>query len=366
MTVSPDPLRVGLVGYGFAGRRFHAPLIAATPGLVLAAVASSQAEVVAADFPGATVMPDAGALIAVEDIDLIVLATPNVTHKPLARAALEAGKAVVVDKPFTPTLADARDLVALADERSALLSVFHNRRWDTDFLGVRAVIREGLLGRITQFESHMDRFRPDVRERWRERPGPGAGLWFDLGPHLVDQALQLFGLPNRIFADLAKQRTGAQVDDWAHVVLDYDPLRVILHCSSLVSGGVNRFTVHGTSGSAIKRGPDPQDGQIQAGMIPGAPGWGVDPDPITLWTGDGVTRDRAAPCGDRRAFYIGVRDAMRGTGSNPVPPSQAVAVMAVLEDAVRSASVGGFVPLSLTETERLDFSASFGDARPRS
>jgi len=355
-------LGVGLVGYGYAGKTFHAPLIAATPGLALAAVASRHAEEVEARWPGVVTTPDPAALIARADVDLVVVATPNDTHEPLARAALEAGKAVVVDKPFTLDLEQARDLMELAARRNRLLSVFHNRRWDSDFLGVRRAVDDGLVGRVSHFESHFDRYRPLVRDRWRERGGPGAGIWFDLGPHLVDQALELFGLPDTIQADLAAQRTGAQADDWAHVVLRYDGLRVVLHADMLAADGGVRFVVRGDKGALRKSGADQQETQLLAGMTPGAPGWGEDPDPLVLFDGEGNRRPLTPTSGDQRAYYAGVRDAVLGIADNPVASVQALAVMAVIDAATAAARAGAVSDLALTAEERRAYTAA---RRPR-
>lgn len=344
--MSSAPIRVGLVGYGYAGKTFHAPLIAATPGLRLHAVASSDAAKVHADWPQIEVVPDAQTLIARSDIDLVVIATPNDTHAPLARAALGAGKHVVVDKPFALDLDEAREVIAVAREHDRLLSVFHNRRWDSDFLGVKQAIADGLLGRVVQFESHIDRFRPEVRARWREGAGRGAGLWFDLGPHLIDQALQLFGMPERVQANLARQRAGALSEDWAHVVLEYsDGLRVILHASMLVADGSPRFVVHGERGSLIKRAADQQEAQLKAGIVPGSDGWGIDSDAMLFYDGNAPPHEIAAPLGDQRQYYFGIERAVRGLGPNPVTAHDALVVMTVLETAQRSARDGRVLTL---------------------
>jgi predicted dehydrogenase len=346
-----NPVRVGLIGYGFSGKTFHAPLIRSVAGLELCAVASSDAGKVHADFPGMAVHADPHALIAADTIDLVVIATPNETHAPLARAAIAAGKHVVIDKPFTLDLDEARGLLALADDRGVLLSVFHNRRWDSDFLTVRAAIDENIVGDVTHFESHFDRFRPDVRDRWRERSGPGSGVWYDLGPHLVDQALLLFGLPDAVQASIATQRPGAMTDDWAHVVLSYGERRVILQASMLVAGGVDRFTVHGTAGSMTKRCADRQETQLLGGMRPGDAGWGEDLDPLVIHAADGQREQRALP-GDQRRYYFGIAAAVRGTAKNPVEPVEALAVMAVVESAILSAKSGATTALALTAPER--------------
>ena len=220
---------VALVGFGYAGQTFHAPLIAACPGLGLHTVVTSRPDEVAAACPGARAVPAFETVLADPEIDLVVLATPNALHAPQARAALEAGKAVVVDKPFALSPAEARAVADLARAKGLFLSVFHNRRWDADFLSLQQQIASGILGAVRTFESHFDRFRPEVRDRWRERDGPGGGIWNDLGPHLIDQALVLFGRPLGVSCDLAVLREGGQAVDWARAVLRYADKRVILH-----------------------------------------------------------------------------------------------------------------------------------------
>ncbi|WP_267382291.1 MULTISPECIES: oxidoreductase [unclassified Sphingomonas] len=346
-----DPLRVGLLGYGFSGKTFHAPLIAASDRLMLCAVASRDAAKVHADLPGIRVDADPLAIIRSPDIDLIVIATPNEAHAPLALAAIEAGKHVVIDKPFALDLAEARSVVAAATRADRQLSVFHNRRWDSDFLTVRDAIAAGMIGDIVHFESHLDRFRPEVRDRWRERAGPGSGVWFDLGPHLVDQALQLFGLPDLIQASLACQRPGAVTDDWAHVILFYGQRRVILHAGMLVAGGTHRFVAHGTEGSFVKRLPDRQEALLLDGTKPGAEGWGADPDGLTIYR-HGTERTIPATPGDQRRFYDRLATSLRGAGAAPVPPIEALAVMAVVEAASLSSRERRAVELPLTAEER--------------
>jgi len=349
---SSASLRVALIGYGFAGKTFHAPLIRAVPGLVLATVVSSDAGKVHADLPDVSVVAQAGDALADSSIDIVVIASPNDTHAPLARAALEAGKHVVVDKPFALDLAQARELSALARRHARVLSVFQNRRWDTDFLGVRQVLAQGSLGEVMHFESHIDRFRPQVRARWREQAGAGSGLWYDLGPHLVDQALCLFGLPERVWASLAIQRDGGEATDWAHAVLEYGAQRVILHAGMLVAGGSARFVVHGTQGSLVKAKIDPQEAQLLTGLRPGLEEWGVDADPFLLYDGNGNVTHVAAPKGDQSQYYAAFRDAVQGRGANPVTPAQAITVMAVIEAAIAAASSGTAQSLALDDDER--------------
>ena len=333
------PFTVALVGYGYAGKTFHAPLIDAEPGLTLAAVVSRDAAKVRADWPDMRVEGDIATILADPAIDVVVIATPNESHAPLAHAAIAAGKAVVVDKPLALTLAEARAIADHASAKGTLLSVFHNRRWDGDFLTIAHAVQTGTIGKVVHFESHFDRFRPQVRDRWRENPGPGSGVWADLGPHLVDQALCLFGLPTRVLASFGTLREGAQTDDWAHVVLEYPTLRCVLHAGMLVAGGSPRFVIHGSNGSLIKHGLDPQEGQLLGRLRPGAVGWGQEDTPLTLVDGQGIAHPVAVDPGDYPQFYAGIAAALAGAPL-AVSAQQALAVMAVVEAAAEAARTG--------------------------
>jgi predicted dehydrogenase len=338
---SPLPFHVALVGYGFVGKTFHAPLIAATPGLVLHTVVSSDPAKVLTDHPAAKVAPDLASALADPAVDLVVIATPDPLHAAQAHAALEAGKSVVIDKPFAVTLDEARAVADHAARAGKLLSVFHNRRWDSDFLTLQALIADGSLGEIVQYESHFDRFRPVVRDRWREKPGAGALL--DLGPHLIDQALRLFGPPTALQADLAVQKDGGLAPDYFHLVLRYPRLRVLLHASQMTVASDLRMAVHGTRSSFVKHGLDPQENALKAGVVPGAQGWGVDPRPGTLTVPDRegtASRTVAGLPGDYLAYYAAIRDALSGHGDNPVPPHEALMVMQLIALAERSAAEG--------------------------
>jgi predicted dehydrogenase len=350
-------IHVALIGYGYVGRTFHVPLIRATPGLELVAIASSRPESVHADLPGIPIVASPDEAFALPSIDLVVIATPNDTHVPMATTALNAGKHVVLEKPLAPTLDEARALASLAQRTRRVLAVFQNRRWDGDFLAITDLIARSALGEVSHFESHFDRYRPLVRDRWRERAGVGSGLWYDLGPHLVDQALRLFGLPDRVTGSLAAQRPGAQSDDWAHVILEYSRLRVILHASVLVAARLPRFIVHGQAGSWIKYGVDAQERQLVAALTPEDAGPTRDREDAVLVDGASGTRTETviAP-GDYRQFYVQLRDAVLGVASNPVPPEQVVPVIAVLEAAIRSSGEERALRLPLTESEVLRFS----------
>lgn len=337
-------LRVGLIGYGYAGQTFHAPLLACIPGVVLSRICTSKPELVQRDWPGCAVDATPDQTLSHPDVDLIVIATPNDTHAPLAAAALRAGKHVVVDKPFTLTVAEAEALVALANQQQRVLSVFHNRRWDADFLTLQQLLAAGVLGEVCHLESRFDRFRPQVRERWRERAEQGGGLWYDLGPHLLDQAVCLFGMPKRLQAQLHTVRPGGSRDDWAHVLLDYGNRHVELRASMLVGGGLPRFAVHGTKGSWIKFGLDVQEQQLQQGMRPADPDWGLDPQPGELLP-HGDEAQSLSLRGNYPAYYAAIRDCILLGTANPVSAASALAVMRLLERARQSALEGCGLPV---------------------
>jgi predicted dehydrogenase len=327
------PIRVALVGYGLAGKVFHAPLIRATAGLELAIVVSSRDDEISACLPGVTIVQDIDEVLEDPTINLVVIATPDHLHKPQALAALAADKHVVVDKPFAPSFSDAQEMAALAAAAGKHLSVFHNRRWDADFLTLRELINAGELGEIRQFESHFDRYRPEVGNRWKDdRPG---GVWQDLGPHLVDQAIQLFGMPKAVLADLASQKQDGGSCDYAHVLLDHGKVRSILHITQSAPAHSLRFAVHGSRGSYIKHGLDPQEDQSKVGLVPGHPGWAVDlqEGELTRALPDGSTQTHTVPNlpGDYLAFYRDVCAAIGGRGTNPVPATEALQVMAVID-----------------------------------
>jgi len=339
---------VGVVGWGFASTTFHAPLIQATPGLQLVAVSSSRADELAQTSPSFAVEPTPEALFARSDIDLVVIPTPNDTHHPLAAQALAAGKHVVVDKPFTLSVDEADDLIARAQQADRLLSVFHNRRWDGDFLGLQDILNSGVLGRVTHFESHFDRYRPQVRQRWRESASQGGGLWYDLGPHLLDQTVQLFGQPKALWLDTQVQRDGAVADDWFHCVLRYPALRVVLHASALTASVAPRFVVHGTAGSYTKHGLDTQEDALKAGRIPGDNAWGSDPLPGTLVLQMGeqlVHSPGPSVPGNYLRYYAGIRDALRHKAPPPVTAVEARNVMRLIELGLQSKQTGNWAAL---------------------
>ncbi len=329
-------IKVGLIGYGAAGAAFHAPLVRASEQLSLAAVSTSRVE--AAEGLGVKVVADGQAILADPAIDLVIIATPNHSHFPLARAAILAGKHVVVDKPFTLNIEEADALIALARERERVLTIFHNRRWDGDFLTVRR-LGERALGEVMLYEARWDRFRPAIKPGWREERVEGGGLLVDLGPHLIDQALLLFGRPDAVSADIVVQRRQALVDDYFELTLHYKRARIILSASNLVAAPRPRFAVHGTRGSFVKHGLDRQEAALRAGRLPSEPGFGEDaPDSYgTFSDGAGTSRPVPTEKGRYTHFYEEVARAILDGGPAPVDPEDARTGLWITELARRSA-----------------------------
>jgi predicted dehydrogenase len=352
-------LRVGIVGYGLAGSVFHAPLVAATPGMRVAAISVGDAARSAQarrDFPQATIYPTAQALLAAaQTLDLVVIAAPNNAHAPLGVAALEAGLPVVIDKPFAPSAAEARRVIEAAQRAGKLLSVFQNRRWDNDFLTVRRLMEGETLGRISRFESRFERFRPAPKAgAWRESDDPtlAGGLLFDLGAHLIDQALQLFGWPETIYAERAQRRPGARVDDDSFVALRFPGGEVAhLWMSVIPRVAGPRMRVVGAVGVYEKHGLDPQEAQLVAGLRPGAAEYGREPRELwgTLATElNGLNVEAAVESlpGSYQDYYAGVRDALREGKPAPVDPTESLGVIRVIEAAHESAERGEVVRLA--------------------
>ena len=336
-------IRTGLIGYGLGGAVFHAPLIQASPSLSLDAIATSRA------VPeGVRAVADPRALIADPAIDLVVIATPNATHFPLALAALEAGKHVVIDKPFTATVAQADRLIGLARERDRRLTVFHNRRWDGDFLTARRLLASQRLGEVMLCEMHWDRFRLEIRPGWKDEAAEGTGLLYDLGSHLIDQALVLFGPPDEVSGDLAVQRPGAAVDDYFALTLHYGSRRVLLCASTVVAATRPRFGLHGTGASFVKYGLDPQEDQLKSGGRPGKPDFGEE-EPRTqgiLTLPDGGRERIPTDPGRYGDFYDAVAAAIADGAPVPVDPVDARLGLEIIEAARTSAGKGRRVALS--------------------
>ncbi|MCB5167223.1 Gfo/Idh/MocA family oxidoreductase [Streptomyces bambusae] len=359
---SPSPLRVGLIGYGLAGSVFHAPLVAATEGLVLDTVVTANEERRAqarAEFPDVRFAGSPEELFdRAAELDLLVIASPNKTHVPLATTALEAGLATVVDKPLAATAAEARALAALAESRGTLLSVFQNRRWDNDFLTVRSLLATGELGEVQRFESRYERWRPQLKGGWRESGAPEevGGLLYDLGSHVVDQALTLFGPAVRVYAETDMRRPGSETDDDTFLALTHaNGVRSHLYVSATTAQLGPRFRVLGSSAGYVKYGLDPQEGALREGRRPqdGTP-WGLEPEHLWGRIGSGESPltggGRPVPTlpGDYPAYYAAVAEALRTGGTPPVSAYEAAACLDVLEAARHSAATGTTVDLKPT------------------
>ena len=336
-----SPINVGLVGYGMSSRVFHAPLITTNPLLRLTHIVERHGDEAANVYPQVNVVPDLDELLGNPAIELVVVATPNSTHFEIAQRALKAGKHVVVDKPFTISTKEADELIGLSRQTGGMLSVFQNRRWDGDFLTVRQILETGLLGRVAEFESRFDRFRPARNPKaWREQSLPGSGLLYDLGSHLLDQVVVLFGPPSSIYAELRRQRDDAVADDRIEVHLEYPQVRVIVKAGMLVCEPSPRFVLYGTQGSYVKYGLDPQEAALKSGALPNQPDWGVEKQ--DFWgthtrcdPGPERTKYPSLP-GSYPSYYANVARALRGEAELAVKPEQARDVIHLIELAEQS------------------------------
>lgn len=307
-------LRTGLVGFGISGKTFHAPFLTTSNLFQLVSVLERNRQDAKEKYPFVHIVRTIDELIADESIDLVVITTPNDTHFPYAAAALQAGKHVVLEKPFTNTSEEARELVRIAKSSGRILSVYQNRRYVSDFLTIKEILDKKLLGEIHSFEGHYDRYRAEARPlAWREAPKPGSGILYDLGAHLIDQAQVLFGLPNTMTADIRMQRPHARVDDYFDLRLDYGFLKVILQAGMLVREPGPRYQVHGTEGSYIKWGEDPQEAKLRAGELPTGDDFGKEPEEIygilhSMINGKLVRERYPSLPGDFRLYYKSVYD----------------------------------------------------------
>ncbi|MWC30241.1 oxidoreductase [Paenibacillus sp. MMS18-CY102] len=334
-------INVGLVGFGLSASVFHAPIIQCVEGMHVKAVVSSDAAKVHKRYPDVDVFADIDSLIAQSNIDLVIVCSPNTTHYDYAKKAIMAGKHVVVEKPFTVDSIEAEELISLAQAHKVQLAVYHNRRWDNDFLTIKALLETGMLGKLSTYEAHFDRYRPEVRGRWREQNLPGSGILYDLGSHLIDQALHLFGNPQTVWADIRTEREGGQSDDYFHLILGYSRLRVILHSGSLVKMGGPRYMLHGDKGSFVKYGLDPQEDQLKAGMHPGDSGWGEDRPELygklsTVVGSLPVEATIGTLPGKYEAFYKGIAEAIRSGAALPVSADQGRDTIRIIEYAIQS------------------------------
>ena len=345
-------INIGLIGFGLSGRVFHAPIILSTQGFRISKVYETKDENLK---KLKELCPEAQAVSNTEDIfqddsiELVVITAPNALHFPLCKRALECNKNVVVEKPFTISTRDADRLIALAGDKEKLLSVYQNRRWDGDYMTIRKLVEEKALGRLVEYQAAWGRFRPQIKDTWKEKEGSGCGILYDLGSHLIDQAICLFGLPHRIFADLRQQRDGSTANDYFQIILEYEDLRAELKGSMLMKDAGPRYSLYGTEGCFKKFGIDPQEENLKAGKLPKDCGqWGQDSQELwgTLLTDkDGTETEERIPTldGDYRQFYTKLYDALCNKGKNPVNPKEARNVIRIIELAEESASQGAWV-----------------------
>lgn len=339
-------LKVGLIGFGNGGQTFHAPMIHAVAGLELSKIRAAkpdQIKVAEDRYPEATIVSESAEIFNDPNIDLVVISTPNTSHHPLGMQALQAGKHLVIDKPFTITTADADELIELASQKDKILSVFQSRRFDGDFLTIKKIIEQNLLGNIVEVESRYDRFRNYLKPNaWREEDAPGTGILYDLGAHLVDQAQALFGLPQAITADIRIQRKNAKATDNFELILHYPSLKFTVKGGMLVKQPLQRFIVLGDDGSFVKHGLDVQEDLLKAGKRPGAdPDWGSEPS--SAWGQVSTDLDGLhfngfieTERGDYRKYYDNIYKTIIGKEQLIVTPLQARNNIRIIELAIKS------------------------------
>ncbi|MDX5592187.1 oxidoreductase [Pseudovibrio sp. SPO723] len=333
-------IKTALVGFGISGQSFQAPIIEALKEFELTSVVSSNPAKVKGQLPDAAVYASLEELLEKGDEELVVIATPNELHGPFAEKALRAGKHVVVEKPFTIESAEGERIAALAQELGQKLSIYHSRRFDGDYLTIKRLMNEGQLGTVHTLFSSYNRFRPEVKVRWREQDIPGAGILYDLGSHLIDQAVSLFGVPQAVTAKLRKQRPGAQAVDHFHICLAYEACDVIVHGNNLSTAEGPRFQVFGTKGAFIKYGMDTQEDLLRELKGPGSNGWGEDPQ--ARWgeftDSEGKTVSVPTERGGYEQFYLEMAAAIRSDAPVPVKPRQAIATIKIIEAAYESSA----------------------------
>jgi len=343
-----NEINVALIGYGMASRVFHAPFITTTPGLKLTKVFERQASASKEEYSQVKIVRDLDQLLKDSSVDLVVVATPNSTHYELAKRALEAGKHVIVEKPFTTTSTQARELIDLAASNDLFLSVHQNRRWDGDFLTVQKVIDAGMLGTLVEYEAHYDRFRAEPRGGWKESD-EGTGVLFDLGSHLIDQAQVLFGVPHMITADIRTQRDFSKIVDNFELILHYDKLKVTLKSGMLVREPPPRYILHGSKGSFVKYGLDPQEEALNQGRKPTELNWGIEP--RSNWgkinteiNGVHVEGEIETKPGRYQAYYQNIAAVLLEKAELAVKPEQALNTIRIIELALQSDSEKRSVP----------------------
>ncbi len=344
-----NEINVALSSYGMSGLVFHGPLLETHPGFKITKILERSRRVSDGKHPDSVIVRDFDSILGDQDIDLVVVNTPDHLHFEMVAKVIDAGKHVVVEKPFTLRVTHADELIRKAQEKGVVLSVFQNRRWDGGFLTVKEIIESGKLGRLVEFESHFDRFRNYIQESWKDQ-STGPGTLYNLGSHLVDQALQLFGMPDRLFCDSRKLRDGAMTDDSYDLFLHYPACKCLLRSSYLVREPGPRFILHGTEGSYVKWGDDPQEEALKSGILPDSYAWGEEPE--SAWGKinsefEGTRLHGTVPTqpGNYMAYYDNIYEVIRKNTPLKVTPEQARDVIRIIEAAYESSQQGKVVNL---------------------
>jgi len=344
---SENRIKTALIGYGFSSQTFHIPFLLCNNDFHITAISSSKPELVNEKLPDVTVYASAEQLITESDVDLVIITTPNEMHFPLAKLALENGKHIVIEKPFVTNSQDGQTLIDLAKQHKLVASVFQNRRWDGDFLTVKKLIDENKLGDVRIFESHFSRFRPVPKQRWRESNAVGAGILFDLGPHLIDQTLQLFGMPQAVTAQCRKMREGCESVDFFHLVLHYEQHVAILEASPYCAAPNARFSVQGSSAQYVVQGLDPQEDRLKAGIVPKYESWSQEDDENygQLFIDDQV-KTVATERGKYQCYFSRLAKAITEGAEIPVTLDDALLNIKLIELAMESSDSGKTIAVS--------------------
>lgn len=343
------PVKTGLASYGMSGLVFHAPLLHVNPGFEMVKIVERSYKGSKTRYPYVQVAKSFEELLADESIELIIVNTPDSTHFDYCKMSLEAGKHVVVEKPFTIRSSEAEELIRLSKVNKCLLSVFQNRRWDGDYLTVKKVVKEQLLGRLVSFEANWNRYRNFIQpDTWKEEPNVGAEIVYNLGAHTIDQVYDLFGMPNRVSADIGIQRTDGKVDDYYNIIMRYKDLLVNLKTSYLVREDGPRYILHGTEGSFLKWGLDPQEDDLKAGKYPDAPDWGSEPKKMwgklnTDIGGLHITGRVETISGNYLAYYNNIYDVIRNDAGLIVEPEQSLDIIRIIEASIESNRTGNTI-----------------------
>ena len=347
------PVRTGLVSFGISSKTFHAPFLTTMPEYHLHTVVERKTRDAEKMYPGVKVVTRFEDMVADPEVELVIITSPNETHFPYSKAAMEAGKHVVVEKPFTVNSEQSAELVQVSQKTGKICSVYHNRRYVADFRTMQEILEKKLLGELHEFTAHYDRYRPDPRTYglWREQPLPGSGVLNDLGSHLIDQALVLFGVPEYVYADIRKQKPYSQVDDYFNLELDYGFLKVILHSGMLVREMGPRYMMHGTKGSYIKSGEDPQEERLKAGELPVGDNWCYEPEEMhglihTEINGEVVRKKFTSLRGDFGDFYRDLFKSIREGAPLKVKPEHGHNVVRLIELCFESSEKKARVPVT--------------------